>query len=96
LFQNNFTLVITDLWATHLCGFISIPGDIRILYKKETPYFDFQACFHETGHAMHASSVDAKNKYSEKYRIPMGVAGVFSILLERLTKNGDYLSRLIE
>ena len=28
---------------------------LRILYKRESPYFDFQACFHETGHAMHAS-----------------------------------------
>ena len=61
---------------------------------RVSPYFDFQACFHETGHAMHASSVDAKNEYWDKYRIPMGVAEIFSTLLERLTKNRRYISSL--
>jgi Peptidase family M3 len=82
-------------YPSPICFFVSIPNDIRILYKKESPYFDFQACFHETGHAMHASSVDAKNEYWSKYRIPMGVAEIFSIFLERLTKNNDYIKPLI-
>jgi Peptidase family M3 len=82
-------------YPSPICFFVSIPNDIRILYKKESPYFDFQACFHETGHAMHASSVDAKNEYWSKYRIPMGVAEIFSIFLERLTKNNDYIKALI-
>ena len=62
---------------------------------RESPYFDFQACFHETGHAMHASSIDPKNDYWDKYRIPMGIAEIFSIFLERLTKNAYYISPLI-
>jgi Peptidase family M3 len=66
-------------YPSPICFFVSIPNDIRILYKKESPYFDLQACFHETGHAMHASSVDTKNEYWDKYRIPMGVAEIFSI-----------------
>jgi hypothetical protein len=40
-------------YPSPICFFVSIPNDIRILYKKESPYFDLQACFHETGHAMH-------------------------------------------
>ena len=81
-------------YPSPICFFVRIPDDIRILYKKESPYFDFQACFHESGHAMHASSVDAKNEYWDKYRIPMGVAEIFSTFLERLTKNSRYISSL--
>lgn len=78
-----------------ICFFVKIPNDIRILYKKESPYFDLQACFHETGHAMHASSVDAGNDYWDKYRIPMGIAEIFSTLLERLTKNTKFIQSLL-
>jgi len=83
-------------YPSPICFFVKIPTDIRVLYKKESPYFDFQACFHETGHAMHASSIDIKNDYWDKYRIPMGVAEIFSIFLERLTKNSDYIRPLID
>src|ERR671930_503083 len=83
-------------YPSPICFFVKIPNDIRILYKKESQYFDLQACFHETGHAMHASSVDVKNEYWDKYRIPMGVAEIFSIFLERLTKNSDYIRPLID
>lgn len=74
---------------------VTIARDIRILYKRESPYFDFQACFHETGHAMHASSIDENNEYWNKYRIPMGIAEVFSTFLEGLTKNSSYVNPLL-
>ena len=83
-----------DKYPSPICFFVKIPDDIRILYKKESPYFDLQACFHETGHAMHASSIDASNEYWDKYRIPMGIAEIFSTFLERLTKNTRYISSL--
>ncbi len=83
-----------DKYPSPICFFVSIPDDIRILYKKESPYFALQACFHETGHAMHASSVDARNEYWDKYRIPMGIAEIFSTFLERLTKNTTYILSL--
>jgi oligoendopeptidase F len=83
-----------DKYPSPICFFVKIPEDIRILYKKESPYFDLQACFHETGHAMHASSVDATNEYWDKYRIPMGIAEIFSTFLERLTKNTTYIQSL--
>jgi hypothetical protein len=44
---------------------------------------------------MHASSVDANNEYWNKYRIPMGIAEVFSTFLEGLTKNSTYTSPLL-
>jgi hypothetical protein len=46
------------------------------------------------GHAMHASSVDANATYWDRYGISMGVAEIFSIFLERLTKNRRYLKSL--
>lgn len=82
-------------YPSPICFFVRIPRDIRILYKRESPYFDFQACFHETGHVMHASSIDENNEYWNKYRIPMGIAEVFSTFLEGLTKNSSYVNPLL-
>jgi oligoendopeptidase F len=81
-------------YPSPICFFVRIPDDIRVLYKRESPIFDFQACFHETGHAIHASSVDINNEYWNKYRIPMGTAEIFSTFLERLTKNSNYIRSL--
>jgi oligoendopeptidase F len=83
-----------DKYPSPICFFVKIPDDIRILYKKESPYFDLQACFHETGHAMHASSIDKRNDYWDKYKIPMGISEIFSTFLERLTKNTRHISSL--
>ncbi len=78
-------------YPSPICLFVKIPYDIRILYKSESPYFDLQGCFHESGHAMHASSISPKMEYWKKYHISMGVAEIFSILLERLTKKRIFL-----
>lgn len=83
-------------YPSPICFFVKIPYDIRILYKSESPYFDLQGCFHETGHAMHASSINPKIEYWKKYYIPMGVAEIFSILLERLTRNNIFLKSILE
>ena len=64
-------------YPSPICFFVQIPHDIRVLYKSESPYFDLQGCFHETGHAMHASSIDENNPYWDRYRIPMEIAEIF-------------------
>jgi hypothetical protein len=81
-------------YPSPICFFVQIPNDIRVLYKKESPYFDLQGCFHETGHAIHANSIDVNNEYWDKYRIPMGIEEIFSIFLERVTKNSCYIRSL--
>lgn len=81
-------------YPSPICFFVQVPTDIRVLYKAESPYFDLQGCYHEMGHAMHASSVDANATYWDRYGISMGVAEIFSIFLERLTKNRLYLTSL--
>lgn len=78
-------------YPSPICFFVRIPYDIRILYKSESPYFDLKGCFHESGHAMHASSINPEKEYWKKYHIAMGVAEIFSILLERLTKKRIFL-----
>ncbi|MDX1371877.1 MAG: hypothetical protein R3321_05370 [Nitrososphaeraceae archaeon] len=78
-------------YPSPICFFVQIPKDIRILYKSESPYFDLQGCFHEFGHAMHASSINPNLEYWKKYFIAMGISEIFSILLERLTKNENFL-----
>jgi hypothetical protein len=78
-------------YPSPICFFVRIPYDIRILYKSESPYFDLQGCFHESGHAMHASSINPEKEYWKKYHISMGVVEIFSILLERLTKKRIFL-----
>lgn len=82
-------------YPSPICFFVKIPTDIRILYKSENPYFDIQSCFHESGHAIHASSIAPDIDYWNKYFLPMGVAEIFSILMERLTKNPIYLKSIL-
>ncbi|HEX6282213.1 MAG TPA: M3 family metallopeptidase [Nitrososphaera sp.] len=81
-------------YPSPICFFVQVPNDIRVLYKSESPYFDLQGCYHEMGHAVHASSINAQAEYWNRYSFSMGIAEIFSIFLERLTKNRIYLSSL--
>jgi len=81
-------------YPSPICFFVQVPSDIRVLYKSESPYFDLQGCYHEMGHAVHASSISPQAEYWDRYGFSMGVAEIFSIFLERLTKNRKYLSLL--
>jgi hypothetical protein len=81
-------------YPSPICFFVEIPSDIRVLYKSESPYFDFQGCLHETGHAIHATSIDGSRSYADKYRISMGIAEIFSMFVERLSRNPSYLKSL--
>lgn len=81
-------------YPSPICFFVQVPEDIRVLYKRESPYFDLQGCYHEMGHAIHASSISSHAEYWNRYSFSMGIAEIFSIFLERLTKNRKYLSVL--
>lgn len=82
-------------YPSPICFFVKIPNDIRVLYKSESPYFDLQGCYHETGHAVHAATIDTNLSYANKYKFPMGIAEIFSIFLERLTMNPLYLNSVL-
>ena len=98
--QFNLSSIHIDMeqrknkYPSPICFFVQVPNDIRVLYKSESPYFDLQGCYHEMGHALHASSISAGAEYWNRYSFSMGIAEIFSIFLERLTKNRKYLSSL--
>jgi hypothetical protein len=81
-------------YPSPICFFVQVPNDIRVLYKSESPYFDLQGCYHEMGHAVHASSISGQAEYWNRYGFSMGIAEIFSIFLEGLTKKRKYLSSL--
>lgn len=83
-----------EKYPSPICFFVQVPSDIRVLYKSESPYFDLQGCYHEMGHAVHASSIDPNLEYWKRYGFSMGIAEIFSIFFERLTKNRKYLSSI--
>lgn len=80
-------------YPSPICFFVHVPNDIRVLYKTESPYFDLGACFHETGHAAHATSIDPGLEYWNRYGFSMGVAEIFSIFLENIVSEPRFLSR---
>jgi hypothetical protein len=61
-------------YPSPICFFIQVSNDIRVLYKSESPYFDLQGCYHEMGHAVHASSISAQAEYWNRYNFSMGIA----------------------
>ncbi|HXG08003.1 MAG TPA: hypothetical protein VNI77_11845 [Nitrososphaera sp.] len=81
-------------YPSPVCFFVHVPTDIRVLYKSESPYFDLQGCYHEMGHAVHAASINPLAKYWDRYCFSMGIAEIFSIFLERLTRKNNYLLSL--
>lgn len=83
-----------EKYPSPICFFVRVPTDIRVLYKSESPYFDLQGCYHEMGHAIHAASIDPSADYWNRYGFSMGIAEIFSIFLERLTKDRRYLSSI--
>jgi hypothetical protein len=88
------TIQRKNKYPSPVCFFVQVPNDIRVLYKSESPYFDLQGCYHEMGHAVHASSISVQAEYWNRYSFSMGIAEIFSIFLEGLTKNKKYLSSL--
>ena len=98
--QFNLSSIHIDMeqrknkYPSPICFFVQVPNDIRVLYKSESPYFDLQGCYHEMGHALHASSISAEAEYWNRYGFSIGIAEIFSIFLERLTRNRKYLSSI--
>lgn len=82
-------------YPSPICFFVKIPSDIRILYRKESPYFDFQGCYHESGHALHGTYIRPDLDYEKKYHIPMGISEIFSIFFDRLSRNKVYLQKKV-
>ena len=75
------------------CLMAKVPTDIRVSYKMENPLNTTTAIFHEFGHAIHGSSIDAKLPYWIKYGMSNGLCETFSIFFEKILTNKDYLTK---
>jgi oligoendopeptidase F len=73
------------------CWGINVPNDVRILYRKVTPFSDFEGVFHEFGHGIHDKSARSTDSVWKRYIVPMSVAETFSILIESVTENPVFL-----
>lgn len=73
------------------CWGIQVPNDIRILYRRVSPFTDFGSIFHEFGHGIHGRSANPEDSVWKRYIVPMSVAETFSMLLESVTENPLFL-----
>lgn len=73
------------------CWGIQIPNDVRILYRKVSPFTDTRSIFHEFGHGIHGISANPDDSVWKRYIVPMSVAETFSILIESVTENPVFL-----
>lgn len=73
------------------CWGIHIPNDVRILYRKVSPFTDFGSLFHEFGHGIHGKSADPHDSVWKRYIIPRSVSETFSTLIESVAENPLFL-----
>ncbi len=78
-------------YASPVCFGVRIPGDVRVLYQRTSPFGDYESFYHEMGHGLHFASVDASRPFHERRLIPNGVAEIFSTLFEELAMRREYL-----
>jgi hypothetical protein len=75
------------------CWGINVPNDVRILYRKTSPFEDIGSVFHEFGHGIHGISADPRDTVWKRYIVPRSVAETFSILLEEITHDPLFLTQ---
>ncbi len=96
-FQDDYTSIKVDSEnrekksPSALCFGIQIPTDIRIVFKRVSPFSDFSSVFHEFGHGIHGTSGIPQDPYWKRYLVPMSVAETFSILFEMLLQYKPFL-----
>jgi len=73
------------------CWGIQVPNDVRILYRKVSPFTDFSSLFHEFGHGIHGKSANPEDSVWKRYIVPMSVAETFSMLIESVAENPLFL-----
>jgi len=73
------------------CFGIQIPNDVRICYRRVSPFSDFGSVFHEFGHGIHDVSANPRDSVWKRYIVPMGVAETFSMLIESMLSTPRFL-----
>jgi len=80
-----------DKSPSPFCSAIRVPEDVRISYKAENPLNDTKSIYHEMGHAIHETHIQANLPYEDRYVLSMGLAETFSQFFESLISNEIYL-----
>lgn len=83
-------------YSSPVCFGVRIPGDVRVLYQRTSPFGDYTSFYHEMGHALHFLSVEAERSFAERRLIPNGVAEIFSTLFEELATSPRFLSEALQ
>lgn len=73
------------------CFGIQIPNDVRVVYRKVSPFSDFGSVFHEFGHGIHGISANPNDPVWKRYIISRSVAETFSTLNESMLDSEEYL-----
>ncbi|MBI4147843.1 hypothetical protein HY490_00985 [Candidatus Woesearchaeota archaeon] len=82
-------------YPSPFCSFVRIPHDVRVSYKPENPLQTAIALYHEFGHAAHAITIDAGLPYHKRYVLSEGLTETFSIFLENVLSDEDYLLQVL-
>jgi hypothetical protein len=75
------------------CFGIQIPNDVRVCFRKVSPFTDFGSVFHEFGHGIHGISANPDDSVWKRYVIPRSVAETFSILIESMLDTPLFLKQ---
>ena len=73
------------------CFSIRVPDDVRVVFRRVSPFSDFGSVFHEFGHGIHGISGNPEDPVWKRYIVPMNVAETFSYLIESLLEEPLFL-----
>lgn len=73
------------------CFSIRVPDDVRVVFRRVSPFSDFGSVFHEFGHGIHGISANLEDPVWKRYIVPMNVAETFSYLTESMLEEPLFL-----
>ena len=74
------------------CSAVRVPDEVHLVITPVGGHEDFEALFHEAGHAMHYAHVDRSLAFEHRYLGDNSVTEGFAFLLEHLTADPAWLS----
>ena len=77
------------------CAAVRVPDEVHLVFPSVGGREDFDALFHEAGHAWHYANVDRELPVEARYLGDNSVTEGFAFLLEHLLANGSWLERLL-
>lgn len=78
------------------CATIKVPSEIKLVVMPVGGQDDYQALFHEAGHAEHFAHTDPELAFEYRHLGDNGVTEGFAFLFEHLMHNRGWLKRYLE